>query len=169
MAKKALLPSPRWRSWRCDYRALLEIRGRQRGRRPLRAAADLHRASCTPRGDAEAARLYRRELHIAEEWGTAVIVQTMVFGNLDARSGTGRDPHPGSPTASPTPSSRYGDFVVQGQGDDVVGGLVETHPITERQRQREAARRAVSLEKDFPDDLRRARRDGPHARATTTG
>ena len=78
------------------------------------------------------ARAYRRELGISDGWGTAVIVQSMVFGNLGPRSGTGvvltRHPrHEGQGL------QLYGDFVVQGQGDDVVAGLVDTFP---RRRQR---------------------------------
>lgn len=100
--------------------------------------------------DSNKARLYRQELHIAEEWGTAVVVQNMVFGNLHDRSGTGvvrtREPlHPGREL----PLS--GDFIVQGQGDDVVSGLVETFPIAEKQRKGQAKQTDQSLEKDFPE------------------
>jgi pyruvate,orthophosphate dikinase len=99
--------------------------------------------------DAVPARAYRRELGISDGWGTAVTVQSMVFGNLGPRSGTGvvltRHPvHEGQGL------QLYGDFVVQGQGDDVVAGLVETFPITERQRRSEAAAASTSLERDFP-------------------
>jgi pyruvate,orthophosphate dikinase len=98
--------------------------------------------------DAEKARVYRAELQIAEEWGTAVVVQNMVYGNLNARSGTGVvltcDPR------RPSSDVRlYGDFIVQGQGDDVVSGLVQTHPISEDQRRSEWVGETCSLEKDF--------------------
>lgn len=99
--------------------------------------------------DAAGARLYRRELQFADEWGTAVIVQAMVFGNLGPRSGSGvvltTDPGRGGQTLELS-----GDFTVQSQGDDVVGGLVTTFPIAERQRRHEPRDTAVSLEKDFP-------------------
>jgi pyruvate,orthophosphate dikinase len=99
--------------------------------------------------NAEKARLYRRALSIAEEWGTAVIVQSMVFGNLHDRAGTGV-----ALTCNPqrkAPGVRlYGDFTTQAQGDDVVSGLVATHPITEDQRCNEAGDSMISLEKDFP-------------------
>jgi pyruvate,orthophosphate dikinase len=95
------------------------------------------------------ARAYRNALQIAEDWGTAVIVQNMVYGNLNDRSGTGV-----ALTCDPRSASGgmqlYGDFIVQGQGDDVVSGLVETFPITEAQRLSESKNAAVSLEKDFP-------------------
>jgi pyruvate,orthophosphate dikinase len=99
--------------------------------------------------DSPSASVYRRELQIAEEWGTAVIIQRMVFGNLHQHSGTGV-----ALTCDPlrdTPEVRlHGDFVVQAQGDDVVSGLVETYPLSEEQRLTEARGASVSLEKDFP-------------------
>jgi pyruvate,orthophosphate dikinase len=45
----------------------------------------------------------------------------------------------------------YGDFIAQGQGEDVVSGLVETFPISEEQRRSEATVRARSLETDYPE------------------
>lgn len=98
----------------------------------------------------ERARLYRGELHIAEEWGTAVTVQRMVFGNLGRRSGTGvmltRDPRHESRALH-----LYGDFVIQAQGDDVVSGLVATFPLTERQRLAGEGGGRRSLEAGFPE------------------
>jgi pyruvate,orthophosphate dikinase len=99
--------------------------------------------------DAEAARVYRDEVGIAEEWGTAVILQVMVFGNLGPRSGAG------VVQTGDAPRTREGvlltgDFTVQGQGDDVVGGVVETHPVSERERQTEGRGGPLSLERDFP-------------------
>ena len=71
---------------------------------------------------------YRRREHIAEDLGTAVNVQTMVFGNRDDRSGTGvgftRSPATGEQGA-------YGDFLVNAQGEDVVAGIRKTLPLAE--------------------------------------
>lgn len=99
------------------------------------------------------ARLYRDYVDVAEEWGTAVIVQRMVLGNLTDRSGSGvvltRNPL--------EPHSRqvrlFGDYAVRSQGEDLVGGLVFPLPISEAQRMGSATYRKVehSLEKDFPD------------------
>lgn len=76
--------------------------------------------------DSPRARRYRRYRGIAEDLGTAVTVQAMVFGNRDARSGTGvvftRDPATGEPGA-------YGDFLPGAQGDDVVSGEVTPLPL----------------------------------------
>jgi pyruvate,orthophosphate dikinase len=97
----------------------------------------------------ETAQSYRAAVQIAEEWGTAVVVQNMIYGNLSDRSGTGV-----VLTCDPRRTSGdvrlYGDFTVQGQGDDVVSGLVETFPISEKQRLTETKGAEISLEKDFP-------------------
>ena len=70
---------------------------------------------------------YRVREHIPHDLGTAVNVQTMVFGNRDDNSGTGvgftRDPATGAPGA-------YGDFLVNAQGEDVVAGIRNTEPLS---------------------------------------
>ncbi|MDR3201902.1 MAG: pyruvate, phosphate dikinase [Bifidobacteriaceae bacterium] len=69
------------------------------------------------------ARLYRRRERISDNLGTAVNVQTMVFGNLGPDSGTGvaftRDPATGRPGV-------YGDYLPNAQGEDVVAGIRNT-------------------------------------------
>ncbi|WP_329530923.1 pyruvate, phosphate dikinase [Streptomyces sp. NBC_01450] len=75
----------------------------------------------------ERARLYRRREHISDDLGTAVTVQTMVFGNLGPDSGSGvaftRDPATGRP-------GLYGDYLADAQGEDVVAGIRNTVPLT---------------------------------------
>jgi pyruvate,orthophosphate dikinase len=97
----------------------------------------------------ERARVYRRKLQIAEDWGTAVVVQKMVLGNRNSASGSGvlftRDPF-----ARESGVSLYGDFTVCSQGEDIVAGLVHTLPVSERQRQRAQSPTSQSLEKNFP-------------------
>jgi pyruvate,orthophosphate dikinase len=79
----------------------------------------------------ERARLYRRREHIPDDLGTAVNVQTMVFGNLGPDSGSGvaftRDPATGQP-------GLYGDYLPNAQGEDVVAGVRNTVPLTELER-----------------------------------
>ena len=148
VAHKAHLPADAMRDLALQYRDLVTSSGIRVEDDPLRQllrCVDLVHDSW----DAADSFLYRRELHIAEEWGTAVIIQAMVFGNLDGNSGSGvvlTD----QPERSSDVLSLSGDFAIQSQGDDVVGGLVETHPITERQRHREARETGLSLEQDFP-------------------
>src|SRR5207237_10411683 len=70
---------------------------------------------------------YRVGERIPHDLGTAVNVQTMVFGNRDDNSGTGvgftRDPATGAQGA-------YGDFLVNAQGEDVVAGIRNTLPLS---------------------------------------
>ncbi len=70
---------------------------------------------------------YRVRERIPHDLGTAVNVQTMVFGNRDDNSGTGvgftRDPATGS-------QGEYGDFLVNAQGEDVVAGIRNTLPLS---------------------------------------
>ena len=98
----------------------------------------------------EQARIYRHQMHLSDEWGTAVIVQSMVFGNLNENSGSGviftRDPRGSSQNVA-----IYGDFIFGVQGDDIVSGLVETFPISEKQRISEKRESAISLETRFPE------------------
>jgi pyruvate,orthophosphate dikinase len=152
VAKKALLPAARMRSLAMEYRHLLLDCAVPILDDPFEQLL-LSIILVLQSWDSDKARLYRRELHIAEEWGTAVVIQSMVFGNLDDHSGTGvvrtRDS-----IHEPGTIRLFGDFIVQGQGDDVVSGLVETLPITERQRLTQAKYAGRSLEKDFPDIYR---------------
>jgi pyruvate,orthophosphate dikinase len=74
----------------------------------------------------ERARIYRRMEKIPDDLGTAVNVQTMVFGNKGDDSGTGvaftRDPATGE-------NRPYGDFLTNAQGEDVVAGIRVTEPL----------------------------------------
>src|SRR6266540_456596 len=74
----------------------------------------------------ERARVYRRMEKIPDDLGTAVNVQTMVFGNKGDDSGTGvaftRDPATGE-------NRPYGDFLRNAQGEDVVAGIRATEPL----------------------------------------
>ncbi|HKW50910.1 MAG TPA: putative PEP-binding protein, partial [Candidatus Eisenbacteria bacterium] len=75
---------------------------------------------------------YRRIHSIADDVGTAVTVQAMVFGNLGATSATGvgftRDPSTGEPRF-------YGEYLLNAQGEDVVAGIRTPRPIEEMERE----------------------------------
>ncbi len=96
------------------------------------------------------AKIYRRQMHLSDEWGTAVIVQARVFGNLHEQSGSGVI-FPRDPKSASTDVTLYGDFIFGVQGDDIVSGLVETYPISEKQRLAEKRNTDISLESKFPD------------------
>ena len=74
------------------------------------------------------ANVYRRDNDIPYSWGTAVTVMPMVFGNLNANSGTGvaftRDPATGN-------KGLFGEFLTNAQGEDVVAGVRTPMPISE--------------------------------------
>jgi pyruvate, orthophosphate dikinase len=71
---------------------------------------------------------YRRLNRIPDDWGTAVNVQQMVFGNKGETSATGVAFSRDEVTGAPEPS---GDFLVDAQGEDVVSGVRNTHDIAE--------------------------------------
>ncbi len=106
--------------------------------------------------DSSQARLYRQYIGIAEEWGTAVVVQRMVFGNLSRESGSGVT-FTNNPLEPHSQQVRlFGDFAVQSQGEDLVGGLVFPLPISEAQRLGSQTYRGSehSLERDYPETYR---------------
>lgn len=78
--------------------------------------------------DSVRAKAYRRNRGVSDELGTAVTVQAMVFGNLDDTSGTGvlfsRNPNTGDGPA-------YGEWLIGGQGEDVVSGRTTPRPLSD--------------------------------------
>lgn len=93
---------------------------------------------------------YREQLGIAEQWGTAAIVQCMVLGNLNRRSGSGVA-MTRNPLRADSEIELYGDYSFCSQGEDVVSGLVNPLPISEAQRQMGATDDSdPTLEQGFP-------------------
>jgi pyruvate, orthophosphate dikinase len=90
---------------------------------------------------------YRRLHDIPAEWGTAVNVQAMVFGNMGNDSATGvaftRDPSTGEKVF-------YGEFLVNAQGEDVVAGIRTPQNLT-RQAREESGVAQLSMEEIFPE------------------
>jgi pyruvate, orthophosphate dikinase len=93
------------------------------------------------------AKTYRRLHNIPEDWGTAVNVQAMVFGNRGATSATGvaftRDPATGERLL-------FGEFLINAQGEDVVAGIRTPQPIAKSVRERQGGRKP-SMEEAMPD------------------
>ena len=89
---------------------------------------------------------YRRIERIPDEWGTAVTVQSMVFGNMGDDSATGvaftRDPGNGE-------SQFYGEYLVNAQGEDVVAGIRTPGPINEHSKN-DQSRHLPTLEEIMP-------------------
>lgn len=97
---------------------------------PQEPRSQIHAALSAVLGSWNSARAkaYREIEGIDDQLGTAVVVQSMVFGNLDDRSGTGvaftRDPNTGA-------AGMYGDWLPRAQGEDVVSGRVKTRPLAD--------------------------------------
>jgi pyruvate, orthophosphate dikinase len=87
--------------------------------------------------DSPRARAYRDREKIPHDLGTAVNVQTMVFGNRDDKSGTGVGFTRNAATGEDKP---YGDFLVNAQGEDVVAGIRNTENLDDLGRHFPAAR-----------------------------
>jgi pyruvate,orthophosphate dikinase len=101
------------------------------------------------------ARAYRRLHDIPDDWGTAVTVQAMVFGNRGERSATGvvftRNPSTGADTL-------YGEYLVNAQGEDVVSGMRTPQALTEAARTASGDPRP-SLEGLMPDVFAELKKD----------
>ena len=92
------------------------------------------------------AKIYRKLNQIPAEWGTAVNVQSMVFGNMGNDCATGvvftRNPSDGS-------NEIYGEYLINAQGEDVVAGTRTPQYITKKARQ-QAKVKAPSMEESMP-------------------
>ncbi len=100
------------------------------------------------------AKTYREIMVLSDNWGTAVTIQAMVFGNLNINSGAGvMFTH--NPRTSEDKVDPVGDFTWGNQGEDVVGGLVITLPLSEKQRLGEAEPPETSLQALFPSVYKR--------------
>ncbi|WP_129791260.1 pyruvate, phosphate dikinase [Sphingosinicella sp. CPCC 101087] len=93
------------------------------------------------------AKTYRRLHHIPHDWGTAVNVQAMVFGNRGDSSATGvaftRDPSTGE-------RAYYGEYLINAQGEDVVAGIRTPQYLTRAAREKAGAR-SPSMEEALPE------------------
>ncbi len=96
---------------------------------------------------ADRAKVYRRLNDIPGDWGTAVNVQAMVFGNMGDTSATGvaftRDPSTGQ-------NAYYGEFLINAQGEDVVAGIRTPQYLTKAARETANAK-PLSMEEAMPD------------------
>ncbi len=94
----------------------------------------------------ERAKVYRRINSIPHDWGTAVNVQAMVFGNMGDTSATGvaftRDPATGE-------RAYYGEYLINAQGEDVVAGIRTPQYLTTAARERANAK-PLSMQESMP-------------------
>lgn len=97
----------------------------------------------------ERANVYRNHLQIADEWGTAVVIQQMVLGNIDEYSGTGVV-FTHNPMVQKPGIYLNGDFTLCSQGEDIVAGLVHALPVSKLQKQLTGREQRDSLEELLP-------------------
>ncbi|MDI6823894.1 MAG: pyruvate, phosphate dikinase [Bacillota bacterium] len=135
-----LVPAAAWQELVEEYLALVE---RETGRPfPQDPWEQLERAvgAVFESWDNPRARVYRRVNRIPDDLGTAVNVQTMVFGNLGDHSATGvmftRNPSTGEKRV-------YGEYLVQAQGEDVVAGLRTPQPLERMEEEMPATYRQI--------------------------
>jgi pyruvate, orthophosphate dikinase len=136
-----------WRRLTARYKALVE---EQLGR-PF--PEDVHEQLWGAVGavfgswQSDRARTYRRLNAIPGDWGTAVNVQAMVFGNMGETSATGvaftRNPSTGERTY-------YGEYLINAQGEDVVAGIRTPQYLTRAAREASGAK-AASMEEAMPE------------------
>ena len=92
------------------------------------------------------AKVYRKLNNIPEEWGTAVNIQSMVFGNMGDDCATGvaftRNPSTGE-------NSFYGEYLINAQGEDVVAGIRTPQNITKKARLKSGSK-DLSMEETMP-------------------
>ncbi len=97
--------------------------------------------------ESDRAKVYRRLNNIPGDWGTAVNVQAMVFGNMGDTSATGvaftRDPATGE-------NAYYGEYLINAQGEDVVAGIRTPQYLTRAARERAGAK-PLSMEEAMPE------------------
>ncbi|WP_417912958.1 PEP/pyruvate-binding domain-containing protein [Candidatus Electronema sp. TJ] len=95
------------------------------------------------------ARQYRHLMDVSDDWGTAVTVQAMVYGNRSQQAGSGV-----LFTAHPYRKVRrvalWGDYASGDQGEDIVSGLVTSYPISVEQAELDGRAAEQTLERRFP-------------------
>ncbi len=97
--------------------------------------------------ESQRAKVYRKLNHIPSSWGTAVNIQSMVFGNMGRDCATGvvftRNPANGK-------KEIYGEYLINAQGEDVVAGTRTPQHITKKARIN-AGEKELSMEESMPD------------------
>ncbi|WPD24285.1 MAG: PEP/pyruvate-binding domain-containing protein [Candidatus Electrothrix scaldis] len=131
-----------------DYQAALRRRGRSAPEDPwlqLIGAVEMVLSSW----NTSKAMQYRSLMDVSDDWGTAVIVQTMVYGNRGEQSGSGV-----LFTAHPYRKVRrvalWGDYASNDQGEDIVSGLVNSYPVSVEQAELDGRPVEHTLEIKFP-------------------
>jgi pyruvate,orthophosphate dikinase len=136
-----------WRSLVAEYEAIVKRELGQPFPQDVQAQLWGAIAAVFDSWDSERAKVYRRLNDIPGNWGTAVNVQAMVFGNMGDTSATGvaftRDPSTGE-------KAYYGEWLVNAQGEDVVAGIRTPQYLTRRARELSGSDKP-SMEEAMPE------------------
>ncbi|MXP42303.1 pyruvate, phosphate dikinase [Altererythrobacter soli] len=136
-----------WRSLVAEYEAIVKRELGQPFPQDVQAQLWGAIAAVFDSWDSERAKVYRRLNDIPGDWGTAVNVQAMVFGNMGDTSATGvaftRDPSTGE-------KAYYGEWLVNAQGEDVVAGIRTPQYLTRRARELSGSDKP-SMEEAMPE------------------
>ncbi|WP_446008105.1 PEP/pyruvate-binding domain-containing protein [Candidatus Electrothrix sp.] len=131
-----------------DYQAALRRRGRNAPEDPwlqLIGAVEMVLSSW----NTAKAKQYRKLMDVSDDWGTAVTVQSMVYGNMSKQAGSGV-----LFTAHPYRKVRrvalWGDYASGDQGEDIVSGLVNSYPVSVEQAELDGRPVDCTLERKFP-------------------
>ncbi len=95
-------------------------------------------------------REYRALMDASDSWGTAVIIQAMVFGNLRQEAGSGVV-FTAHPYRKVSRVALWGDYAIGDQGEDIVSGLVTTYPVSVEQAEIDGRSQENTLENRFPE------------------
>ena len=146
LADDHALTAAHWREVAGRYEALIREQGGREVPQDPQAQLFLSLHAAIDAWEAPNVRAARRLYHIPDEWGVAVCVQAMVFGNRNDRSAAGvaitRDPTTGEKIIG-------GEYLPRVQGEDIVSGLRTPWPITEHER-RKSGLDVPSLETAMP-------------------
>jgi len=99
--------------------------------------------------DTQKAVEYRKIMDVSDAWGTAVIVQAMVFGNKSVNAGSGVV-FTAHPYRKVQRVALWGDYAYGDQGEDIVSGLVSSHAISTEQAKLDGRHEGETLELRFP-------------------
>ena len=151
--KKAEFSTEQMRMVAYAYKSLIEKHGVHLEQSPLK---QLNQAiyAVLDSWHSKSADVYRLNMEISKDWGTAVLIQHMVFGNVSPTAGTGVA-FTKNPLSGWNGINLYGDYVICGQGEDVVSGVVTTFPISEMQSSSKEVDNPLALEIAYPDIYRR--------------
>jgi len=136
-----------WRALVAEYKTLVLSELGRPFPQDVREQLDGAVAAVFGSWQSDRAKVYRRLNDIPADWGTAVNVQAMVFGNMGATSATGvaftRDPSTGE-------RRYYGEYLINAQGEDVVAGIRTPQYLTRAAREGAGAS-ALSMEEALPE------------------